>query len=252
MAIDIPVELDVSRLLQLPPCQDVRLPQPGSISIQLPTGSKLSAIADVSKGVPTDCALTFSLLIQLAPLLGSMECLFKVLKLLKPLIDVINGLPLPPVKALADFAKAAADLAPCLLVPTPASLIPFIRDILCLVLKVLKCFLGQMGTLLEVMSGLSLKIDLARAAGNAALLSALECAQENVQTSMAHLTQSVAPLSVIFELIGPLMGIAGIQPIQLPGLGGGRDVAALRQTIATLQGVVGTIQQVVDALGGCS
>jgi len=42
-----------------------------------------------------------------------------------------------------SFAKAAADLAPCLLVPTPANLIPFLRDILCLILKLLHCFLNH-------------------------------------------------------------------------------------------------------------
>src|SRR5262249_14257971 len=154
-----------------------------------PSGAFLKSIADVSKGIPTDCALSFSLLVQVAPLLGSMECLFKVLKLLKPLIDVINGLPLPPVKALADFAQAAADRAPCLLVPTPASLIPFIRDILCLILKVLNCFLTQMNSILGVMKGLEVQISAAQASGNGALLSALKCAQENAATSADHVTK---------------------------------------------------------------
>jgi hypothetical protein len=249
--VDIPVELNLNRLLQLPPCQDIRLPKPGGISLQLPTGAFLKSINDVSKGIPTDCALTFSLLVQVAPLLGSMECLFKVLKLLKPLIDVIKGLPFPPVKAIADFAEAAADLAPCLLVPTPAALIPFVRDILCLVLKVLNCFLTQMNTILGVMKGLKVQIDLAQAAGNTALLSALQCSQENAATSAAHVANSLGPVSAILDMVGPLMSLAGVQTVSLPAVGATSDADALQGVIDALRTVVATIQQVVDALGGC-
>jgi hypothetical protein len=249
--MDIPVELNVTRLLKLPPCQDIQLPKPGGISVQLPTGAFLKSIADVSKGIPTDCALSFSLLVQVAPLLGSMECLFKVLKLIKPLIDVINGLPFPPVKALADFAEAAAALAPCLLVPTPAALIPFIRDILCLVLKVLNCFLTQMNTILGVMKGLQLQISLAGAAGNTALLSALKCSQQNAATSAEHLAKSLGPVQAIMDMLAPLMSIAGVKQVGLPALGSASDADALQGIIDTMRGVVATIQQVVDALGGC-
>src|SRR5437764_9360463 len=136
--IDITVESDLQETFQLPSCTELGLPNPGPLKIQLPTGGSIQAFADISKGIPTDCALTFSLMIQIAPFLAATECLLKVLKLLKPLIDVIQGLPMPPVKALQEFAKTAVDLAPCLLVRTPASILPFIKDLLCLILKVLK------------------------------------------------------------------------------------------------------------------
>src|SRR6266849_3199639 len=179
--IDIAVDADLNELFQLPTCADLSLPSAGPLKVQLPTGGSIQAFADISKGIPTDCAMTFSLMLQIAPFLAATECLLKVLKLLKPLIDVIQGLPVPPVKAIQEFAKAAVDLAPCLLVPTPASIIPFIRDLLCLILKVLKCFLSQMKSLLKIMGGLSLQLNLAQQSGNDELVATLQCAQQNAQ-----------------------------------------------------------------------
>ncbi len=247
--IDIPVDPELEKLFAMPKCIDVKLPSPKQLSIQLPSGGRLKAISDLSKAIPTDCSLTFNLLLQLGPLLASIECLIKILKLLKPLIDVIQGLPMPPVKALQEFAKAAVDLAPCLLIPTPAAIIPFIRDILCLIIKVLNCFLGQLKTLIGVMRGLELQF--LSAAGNPEVLASLQCAQENAAASGQQILQSMEPVGAILDLVGPLMGIAGVEPIQLPALGSATDLQSLQQVVQTIQGVVGTLQIVVDALGGC-
>jgi hypothetical protein len=195
--------------------------------------------------------MTFSLMMQIAPMLASTECLVKVLKLLKPLVDIVTNLPVPPVKAVQEFAKAAVDLAPCFLVPTPANMIPFVRDLLCLILKVLRCLLGQLKTVVALMSGLSLQLDAARAAGNFDLEKTIQCAQENAQTSAQHLTKAIEPVGVILDLAGAFMGIAGVKPIQLPALGSQTDVEGLNLAIQSLQGIVGTIQVAVDALGGC-
>lgn len=249
--IDIPVSVDLKASLDLPACEDIKLRAPLPFSIQLPTGGSIKSIADISKGIPTDCALNFSLMLQISPLLASMECVVKILKLLKPLIDVITNLPMPPVKALQDFAKAAADLAPCLLIPTPASMIPFVRDILCLILKVLECLVGQLKTVLALMRGIQIDLDVAKAAGNFELQQTLECAKENAQASAENLTKGIEPVGVVLDLVGPFMALAGVQPIQLPQIGDQTDTEALEQLLRTLQGVVGTIRVVTDALGGC-
>jgi hypothetical protein len=249
--IDIPLSVDLNAALQLPPCDEIKIPMPKPLKIQLPTGGSIKAIADISKGIPTDCAMTFSLMVQLAPLLASMECLLKILKLLKPLVDIVTNLPMPPVKAVQEFAKAAVDLAPCFLIPTPASIIPFVRDILCLILRVLKCLIGQLKTLVALMSGIQLQLDAARAAGNFELEEALNCAQANAEASGQHMTKAIEPVGVLLDLIGPLMGLAGAEPIQLPALGSKSDLEGLQEAIKTLQGIVGTIDTVVEALGGC-
>jgi hypothetical protein len=249
--MDIPLSVDLNSALKLPACEDIRLPLPKPLKIQLPTGGSIQAIADASKGIPDDCAMTFSLMVQIAPLLASMECLVKILKLLKPLVDVVTNLPLPPVKAVQEFAKAAVDLAPCFLIPTPASIIPFVRDILCLILRVLNCLLGQLKTLLAIMNGLQLQLDAARSSGNFALEETLKCAQANAEASGQHLTKAIEPIGVLLDLVGPLMGIAGVEPIQLPALGDKSDLQALQTAVQTVQGVVATIDVAVEALGGC-
>src|ERR1051325_1316349 len=172
--MDIQVDANLNELFDLPQCADIQIPFPEPLKVQLPTGGSLQAFADISKGIPNDCSMTFRLMIQIAPLLASMECLLKVLKLLKPLIEVIKGLPFPSPSLIEEFIKAAADLVPCLLVPTPAIIIPFIRDLLCLIIKALKCFLGQMKTILAVMSGLSLQLQSAQAVGNTVLANSIE------------------------------------------------------------------------------
>src|SRR5262249_47811146 len=208
--IDIPVPVDLAQMFDLPPCDEIKLPGPAPLSIQLPTGGSIKALADMSKAIPNDCALTFSLMLQIMPLLANLECILKILKLLKPLIDIVKGLPMPPVKALQEFAKAAVDLAPCLLIPTPANMIPFVRDILCLILKLLKCFLAQMKTLIGLMGGLSLSLNAAKDAGNLEQIKALECAQENAEATAKHLTNAIEPIGTLLDLLGTAMGIAGV------------------------------------------
>jgi hypothetical protein len=249
--IDIPLPVDLNEQLQLPKCADIRVPLPKPLKITLPTGGTIKAIADLSKGIPSDCAMTFSLMVQLAPMLASMECLIKILKLLKPLVDVVTNLPMPPVKAVQEFAKAAVDLAPCFLIPTPANIIPFIRDVLCLILRVLNCLLGQLKTLVALMRGIQLQLDAARSEGNFELEEALKCAQANAEASGQHMTKAIEPIGVILDLVGPLMGLAGVEPIQLPSLGSQSDLNSLMDVIKTLQGVVGTLEVVVEGLGGC-
>lgn len=246
---DIPIPVDLNKELELPPCSEIRLKPPKPLKISLPTGGSIKAINDLSKAIPTDCSLTFSLMVQLAPLLASMECLLKILKLLKPLVEVVNNLPTPPVKAVQEFAKAAVDLVPCFLIPS--NLFPFIRDILCLILKVLNCLIGQMKTLLGVMQGLQLDLDAARNAGNFELEQALQCAQENAAASAEAMTNAIEPIGVILDLIGPMMGFVGQQPIQIDPIGSASDAESLSAAIQSLQGVQGTIQIVADALGGC-
>jgi hypothetical protein len=249
---DISVDADLRKLFNLPPCSEISIPSPKPLKVQLPTGGSISAFADVSKGIPTDCSMTFSLLLQLAPFLAATECLFKVLKLLKPLIEIIKGLPKPPSPGLiVEFGEAAAALAPCLLVPTPAAIVPFIRDLLCLILRVLNCFLSQMKSLLRVMEGLELKLNLAQNSGNEELSNTIKCAQENASAHAQHLTSSLEPVGVLLDLAGDLFGIAGIPSIKLPAVGSETDLKSLHALVDAIQEVTVVITVATDALGGC-
>ena len=250
--VDIPIPEELKEALSAPKCIDLSLPEPKKMSLPLPSGGALSSINDASAHIPTDCSLTFSLMLQVAPLMGSMDCILKMLKLLKPLSDAVTSPP-PTPAIVKDIAEAVADLAPCFLMLTPAGIIPFVLGILCLVLKVLNCLIGQLKSALEFLSGLSIKLEAAQAGDNPDpdLIASLECAQQNVMTSMGHLMNGLGPVEAIMDLAAPFMSIAGVSAIQLPALGSAQDTEALNQVVTTLEDTVNTIQQVVDGLGGC-
>jgi len=251
--IDIPIPPDLKKALQFPPCSQVKLPTPSPLKITLPTGGTLNAFSDLSKGIPSDCSLTFSLMLQIAPFLAATECLLKVLGLIGPLVEFVKAVP-DPIKlssVVPKFLQAAEKVMPCVAVVTGLGIIPFIKDLLCLIIKALNCFLGQMKTLLGVMSGLSLQLTAAQAAGDTDLMNAIQCEQDNAQALASNMTASIEPIGVILELAGTLFGIAGMKPITLPSIGSETDIESLNTVVQTIQGVVGTLQVAADALGGC-
>jgi hypothetical protein len=252
-SIDIEVSADLQDMFGLPSCDDISLSPPSPIKINLPGGGTLSSFSDLSKGVPTDCAMTFSLLMQIGPFLASIECLVKVLKLVMTVVDVLKSVtnPISLISAIPKIIKAAEPVVECALSFTPAGLLPFIRDLLCLIRKVLNCFLGQMKSVLKILETTTLQISIAEANGNDELLQSLQCAQENANTQAAHMTKSLEAVGVILELAGDLMQIVGVKPIKLPTVGSQMDLSALKQFVETIQTVVATLTIVTDALGGC-
>jgi hypothetical protein len=248
--IDIPIPDELQELLAAPKCLDLSFPPPKKMTVTLPGGGRIMALHDLGKSIPTDCSLTFSLMLQIMPFMANMECIVRILKLVKLLSDAITSLP-PTPKLILDIGEAVKDLAECFVAITPAGMIPFVRDILCLILALLNCLIGQLKTLAEVMSGLTIQIQIAQDTGNKDLLATLECAQENSLVAMQHLMNGFGPIGVVMELMETFMGIAGIEAIKLPALGDASSAEELLEVITTLEEVVATIQTVVDALGGC-
>lgn len=248
--IDIPIPDELQELLAAPKCLDLSFPPPKKMTVTLPGGGRIMALHDLGKSIPTDCSLTFSLMLQIMPFMANMECIVRILKLVKLMSDAITSLP-PSPKLILDIGEAVKDLSECFLAITPAGMIPFVRDILCLILALLRCLIGQLKTLAELMSGLVIQVKIAEETGNKDLLATLECAQENSLVAMQHLMNGFGPIGVVMELMETFMGIAGIEAIKLPALGDASSAEELLKVITTLEEVVATIQTVVDALGGC-
>jgi len=250
--IDIKLPPALQKQMALPRCADLRLPKPKLPQIRLPTGGRIKAIADLTRGVPSDCSLNINIALQLAPIMASIECLVKVLGLVKPLIDVVKGLaPLDPpalLKAVPSFVKAADAMKDCLLVPTPLVMIPFVKDILLLIIAMLRCLIGQIRGIVDKLAGLELKIASARTSGNTDVLASLECSRENFMVAMDSTMMGIEPIGVLLELAGPFMGIAGVDAIKLPAMAGANDLAAIEQNLASLQQVIDTMQAIVDLL----
>lgn len=250
-SIDIALNDELQEALKQPVCLDIGLPKPGSVSVTLPSGGKIKGIADITKGIPTDCSLTFSLMLQLAPFMANLECFIKLLKLIEPLIEVIKGLPFPPVEAIKKFAEAVPPVVECITALTFAGIPLFIKDILCLIIKLLKCMIGQLKSLLALLGGLQLQITAASEEGNEELLKSLECAQENAMCSGAAAMQAFEPITVILELAGPLLEIAGVPPIEIPALASAEDLETFEQIVTTLEEFVQTLELAAEVVGGC-
>lgn len=250
--IDVPLPAGLDEYLSQPVC--IPMPQPGKAQINLPTGGKLQGLADITKAIPDDCTLSFSLALQLGPFLANLDCLLKIMKVLEPLIGVVDGLSKPDPQKLAESVPKLATAVPPLVKcfadffgGVPA----FVRDLLCLIIKILRCVIGQLKSILAVMSGLALQIQTAEAAGNSELLAALQCAQQNAQVSAQHMMTAVEPVMVLLSLAEPLLGIAGVNPIQTPALASPEDLQKMQESITTLDELVKTLSLVADALGGC-
>ena len=198
-------------------------------AVEVPTGGHFLGFADL-KAQPAGCPADTNLLTQLAPWIASTSCQLKILNLLKPLIDVIHGLPNPPVKVLQEFSKAAADLAPCLQVPTPAGVLPFLKDLLCLEIRSLRCFMRN----LEAITTLAGAVPIA--------VSAAE---------IRAVLDSYPPIVGILDLAGGLFQIAGLTIPKAPALAGGTEPDALLADQNAVADFTATLETVVNALGGC-
>jgi hypothetical protein len=198
-------------------------------AIEVPTGGQLLGFPDL-KIQSTECSADTNLLTQVAPLIASMSCQLKILKLLKPLIEVIHGLPNPPVSALQEFSKAAQDLAPCLLVPTPTSVLPFLQGLLCLEIKSLNCLLRN----LQAMTTL--------AGADPSTVAASE---------LRSVLDSYLPIVGILNLASGLFQSAGLTIPKAPILTGGIDPDSLTADQGIVAAFTATLETLADTLGGC-
>ena len=190
-------------------------------AISLPTGGKLVGFNNPNPPA-SECSAIINLQTQVAPLIASMSCQLTILILLKPLIDVVKGLPNPSVQAIQAFAVAAEELAPCLLMTTGAGVLPFVKEFLCLEIRSLNCLSRN-------------------------LESALRGA-----TAAGGVLDSYPPIVATLNLAGELFQIAGLTPPQAPVLSNGTDPASLKAEQAAVADFTASLQSMADALGGCS
>lgn len=255
IAIDVPLPDNVKEYLAQPHCIDLALPKPSKVEVCLPLGGRIQGLVDATKEIPDDCALTFSLLLQLGPIMASIECLIKVLKLIKPLIDIVKSLGPPPdpiklPQAISAFLPAAEDVLGCVL-QVQLGVPMFVRDLLLLIAKLLRCISETLKSIAGLMGGIQLSIATAQKNGNGELLAQLQCAQENAQNQAAAAMSSMDVVATILSLAEPFLGIAGVNPIVLPTAGSAEDAQALETTAETLLQVSQTLITIAEALPGC-
>lgn len=247
--IDIPLPDELTQALSQPVCLDLSLPKVGSASLTLPMGGTLQGMADFTRGIPTDCSMNLNLMLQLAPMMASMECLLKVLKFVGAIVGILKNFN--PLTAVGDVLSAAEDLAKCLEIVVPLGPIcAFVKDLLKLISTMILCVVTELESILKILSGLQLQISIAKANGNTDLLQALQCAQQNARTSADSAMQSMQPIIVLLSLAGTFIELAGA-PVNIPAIPGAvpaDDLAAMQTLLTDLGDVATVIKEVAEAL----
>jgi hypothetical protein len=251
--IDVKLPENVEKFLAQPACEYLKLPEPEKLKLCLPFGGQMQAIVDVTKAIPDDCSLTFSLLLQLPPLMASLGCFIKVLGLIKPLVDIIKAVAPPdPMKiagALPEFLKAAEEVIGC--VAQVAIGVPmFVRDMLLLIAKLLKCVSQQLLSIAELMGGLAISIKAASAANNKELLAQLECAQGNAKAQADAAMGSMDMIAAVLAIAEPLLALAGVS-LSIPPLGKAEDAEGLRTAANTMLSIATSLEQIAKSLPTC-
>lgn len=247
--IDITLSDELQEALTPPKCLDLSLPKPSIPKLTLPTGGSIKAITDITKGIPNDCSANFNLALQLAPIMASIECLVKILKFLSVAIEVLKGMtnPIKVVDGIPKIIEAANDLKDCFLVPTPAIMIPFVRDLLLMLAKMLRCAAGALRSCIEILDGIGLEMLTAQQDGNDDLLQQLECQRDNAQMAMDGTMVSVEPVLILLELAKPFLELANV-PLEIPALAPEGDLDTLKTTLETMETFAQTLQDVAEAL----
>lgn len=224
------------------PCFDLpRIPEVTGIpGLSLIGGAALKGFLDLSLGAPTDCKLTFNLLLQLAPLLASLTCILKIFdvfvtleKFAEAAKNPVTDLP-GAVPAVLDAIK---ELKKCIPIPG-LDLYLMIKGILNLVLSFLSCFIGQLESILQFQA----TIDPDAAGDNPVLRDTLLCVQANAKTSLDNLMLAAQPLQPILGMTKTLIGVANLK-VALPDLSSLSASGDATQALASLN-------QAVDALKG--
>jgi hypothetical protein len=241
--IDIPLPDELTQALKPPICLNLQLPKPSMPSLTLPIGGTLQGVADITRGIPTDCSMSFSLMLQLAPIMASMQCLLSILKFLGDLENAsVTSLP----GAILDGLKA---LKTCTGMVLPTGLFCFVRDLLALIARMLLCAVDALESVLNILGGLQLQIADAQASGNAELLAALQCAQQNAQNAADGTMQALQPIAVLLVLAEPFMKITGTSlSVGIPSPAPANDLQAMRTLLQTLHTVAQVIKDVADAI----
>jgi hypothetical protein len=242
--MDITATIDV-------PCIEIK-PLGDLPSIPLPGGAQINPFIELGGPQPSDCKLSFNLLLQLGPLFASMGCLLKILNVLGKIVEFAQAVPgvvTKPQKlaqTIGELVPAINDALKCF---PPLAILDFlemIKQIILLILSYLACFLEQVDSILKFKATL----DFGSAEGNPALTDALNCAAASADASMGNLMKSLGPIQPILKIVGMVAGMAG-QSLTLPDFSSisiSAEGSSIEQTVASIKSAVDGLRGVVASL----
>lgn len=238
--------MDVTANIDIP-CIEIK-PLGDLPSIPLPAGAQINPFIELGGPQPTDCKLSFNLLLQIGPLFASMACLLKILGVLGKIADFANAVPDPIKlgKAVPELITSITDALKCFPPLAIPDFLEMIKQIILLILSYLACFLEQVDSILKFKAGL----DFGAAEGNPALTDALNCASASADASMQNLMKSLGPIQPILKVVGTVAGMAG-QSLTLPDFSSitlSADGSNVEQMVASLKSSVEGLRGVVASL----
>ncbi len=260
-SIDIMMSDDLKQALTPPTCLDLNLPKPGKTELKLPTGGTIKPIPDITKGIPTDCGMNFNLALQMAPIMASMECLLKVLAFLGVVVEVVVKIADPKVLlpdkistvvgALPKLAEKGLELMPCInmVIAPPLNVVPFIKSLLLMVARMLRCTAEALRSAIEVLDGIGLDMITAQEAGNDALAQQLECAKENADLAMQGAMVSLEPVMILIDLAKPFLTLAGI-PVEMPAIASDGSLDGMKTALEAIETLGQTLEDIANGLPG--
>ena len=131
-------------------------------------------------------------------------------------------------------------------------MIPFVRDLLCLIIKLLNCVVGLLKTIMSVSSAASrYRSNRPRPPATRSCWRRSNVREQNAQTSAQHVFSALDPVTLLLSLAEPFLGIAGVDPIKIPALASPDDLAKMQETVDTLDQLVKTLKLAADIVGGC-
>jgi hypothetical protein len=189
------------------------IPHPSPITIPTPFGIELKTITDLSKGIPNDCSIVHSLMLQLTPMLAGFSCVLKILGVLGKLSDFAKN----PLGNAGGLLKALGDASDCIGLPiNPKPWLDMIKAILQVILAFIGCLIQGFESIRNFKAG----IDLDAEGGTPLLLNTLDCAKGNGDTSLASLLSAMEAIQPLMSIIQTITGIVpGLSDIvKLPTL----------------------------------
>ena len=110
----------------------------------------------------------------------------------------------------------------------------FVRDLLRLIAKLLRCIAQQLQSILNVMGGLALQIASAAEPGQRrAARDAAVRAGERADVRRSIRCRRSSRSCVLLSLAEPFLGIAGVDPIKTPQIGSDTDLAGAADQVVT-------------------
>jgi hypothetical protein len=191
------------------PCSVIPRMQP--ITIPTPFGIELKSITDLSKGVPSNCAIVHSLMLQLAPMLAGFSCVLKILGV----IGALQKFAKSPLTESGGLLKAIDKAADCIGLPiNPKPWLDMIKGILQVILAYIGCLIQAF----ESIRNFKVGIDLDAEGGTPLLLNTLDCAKGNGDTSLASLMEAMSAIEPLMQIIDTITGIVPGINLGLPKL----------------------------------